>query len=118
MRRVSSGASCGAVTAASAQGNATSTAAAKPPRPGLVSCAGKIEGRYSTSSGISNFTIEFRSGKAIVRAPFSEPEEAECWMEGKKIVLHMPGQPDDLSLDINNDGSIDTVFGEIKKKGD
>jgi hypothetical protein len=127
IRRGSSGASCGQAGGAgaraagpTARGAAAATAAAavKPPRPGLVSCAGKIEGRYAASSGLGNLTIEFRSGKATIKAPLVGEEEAECWMSGKKIFLHKPGEAEDLPLDINNDGTIDTPFGEIKKKGD
>jgi hypothetical protein len=118
IRRGASGASCGPAIAPGARGNAAATSAGQPPRPGLVSCAGKIEGRYAASSGLGNFTIEFRAGKATMKAPLVGDEETECWMSGKKIFLHMPGQAEDIPLDINNDGTIDTPFGEIKKKGD
>jgi len=45
-------------------------------------------------------------------------ELPEIQRTGTKIVLHNPKEADDLELDINKDGSIDTPFGEIKKKGD
>jgi hypothetical protein len=39
-------------------------------------------------------------------------------MSGDKIILHKPGAPnEDMPLDINLDGTIDTPVGEIKKKG-
>jgi len=90
-----------------------------PPKPGLVSCAGKIEGRYSNSAGFGNATIVFRSGKALLASPAGGGEEVECWMGGGKIYLHKPGEPasKDMPIDINNDGTLDTPFGEIKKKG-
>ena len=46
-------------------------------------------------------------------------EEFECWMEREKIYLHKPGEPpeNDMPIDINNDGTLETPFGEIKKKG-
>jgi hypothetical protein len=62
--------------------------------------------------------IEFRSGKATVRAPLTGDETADCWLSGTKIVLHNANEPEDLELDLNEDGSIDTPFGVITKKGD
>lgn len=111
---------CAPPTAA-AQGRAGGAAAAagpQPPRPGLTSCAGKIEGRYSTAAGLGGLTIEFRSGKATLKGPLVDNEVVDCWTTGTKIVLHNPKEAEDLELDINKDGSIDTPFGEIKKKGD
>ena len=110
-----------APAAAAAQGRAGGTAPAagpQPPRPGLTSCAGKIEGRYSTAAGLGGLTIEFRSGKATLKGPLVDDETVDCWFSGTKIVLHNPKDPNDLELDINKDGSIDTPFGELKKKGD
>ncbi|MDP9115198.1 MAG: hypothetical protein M3O20_16135 [Acidobacteriota bacterium] len=94
-------------------------AAGAPPRPGLVSCAGKFEGRYANSGTLGNMTIIFRSGKATLADPTGGGEEVECWTGGGKIYLHKPGDPasQDMPLDINNDGTLDTPFGEIKKKG-
>jgi len=115
-----SGGTC-APAAPAAQGRAAGTAAAagpQPPRPGLTSCAGKLEGRYSSAAGLGGLTIEFRSGKATLKGPLSDDETADCWMSGTKIVLHNAKESNDLELDLNKDGSIDTPFGEIKKKGD
>lgn len=116
-----SGGTCAPPAAAAAQGRtggAAPAAGPQPPRPGLTSCAGKIEGRYSTAAGLGGLTIEFRSGKATVKGPLVGDEVADCWTSGTKIVLHNANEPEDLELDINKDGSIDTPFGEIKKKGD
>jgi len=46
-------------------------------------------------------------------------EVLECWTGGGKIYPHKPRDPasQDMPLDINNDGTLDTPFGEIKKKG-
>jgi hypothetical protein len=101
-----------------AQGAAgVSVTTAKPPKPGFTNCAGKIEGRYASSGGFGNFTIVFRSGKATVKASYSPDEEVECWISGKQIILHNPRDTNDLPIDINDDGTLDTPFGEIKKKG-
>ena len=92
--------------------------AGSPPKPGLTSCAGKIEGRYATTGGFARMTIVFRSGKAVMRAPFSEEDdELECWMGGGRIYLHTPGESKDMPLDINDDGTLQSPFGELKRKG-
>jgi len=91
--------------------------AGTPPKPGFASCAGKIEGRYSSSAGIGALSITFRSGKATI-AGLGE-EELECWTAGGKIILHKAGESNDtdMPIDINNDGTLDTPVGEIRKKG-
>jgi len=68
--------------------------------------------------GLGGLTIEFRSGKATLKGPLVDDETADCWISGAKIVLHNPKEANDLELDLNKDGSIDTPFGEIRKKGD
>ena len=63
-------------------------------------------------------TIVFRSGKAVMRAPFSqEDDELECWMGGGKVYLHKPGESQDMLLDINDDGTLQSPLGELKRKG-
>ena len=86
----------------------------------MVPCGGKIEGRYSSTGGFGGLTITFRSGKATIPNLIGEGgDEFECWMSGDKIILHKPGASsnEDMPLDINLDGTIDTPVGEIKKKG-
>jgi hypothetical protein len=89
-----------------------------PPR-GFTSCAGKIEGRYATTGGFGSMTIIFRSsGKAFIRNELGELEtEVECWTGGGQIILHKPGESTDMRLDINDDGSLQAPFGELKRKG-
>ena len=105
-------------------------AMAGPPRPGLASCAGKFEGRYASQAGSAGLvTITFRSGKATVREPdavmrdgklaalYSE-REAECWYGGGKIYLRwLNGDTDEFPIDVNDDETLDTTYGELKKKG-
>jgi hypothetical protein len=90
-----------------------------PPKPGLVSCAGKFEGRYATTGGgFGSFTFTFRSGKATLTDLGGNDEVFECWTGGEKIYLHQPGNPNlDMPIDINLDGTLQTPIGEIKKKG-
>jgi hypothetical protein len=105
-------------------------AAAAPPKPGLASCAGRFEGRYASQAGSAGLiTITFRSGKATVREPdavmkdgklaalYSE-RDAECWYGGGKIYLRwLNGDTDEFPIDVNDDGTLDTTYGELKKKG-
>lgn len=90
-----------------------------PPKPGFASCAGKIEGRYATTGGLGSMTIVFRSGKATITAGLGDDDVLECWTAGDKIILHKPGDSpeQDMPIDINNDGTLQTPLGEIKKKG-
>lgn len=89
----------------------------EPPRPGLTSCAGKIEGRYASAAGAGpGLTIVFKSGKATLRM-MGDDMEAECWMSGRKIFLHKPDEAEDIPIDINDDGTLDTPMGELRKKG-
>ena len=85
---------------------------------GFVSCAGKIEGRYATTGGFGSMTIVFKAGKATMTAGFGDEETLECWTAKDKIILRKPGAPEqDMPIYINNDGTLQTPFGEIKKKG-
>ncbi len=83
---------------------------------GLASCAGRFEGRYSTTFGGGAYQFVFRSGKVSVKFPLSDEETLDCFYGGGKIYLRKPGEPD-LTLDINDDGTIDGPWGEFKKKG-
>ena len=90
--------------------------AAQPPRPGLTSCAGKIEGRYSASNGMA-YTLEFRSGKAKLTLPLAGSEELDCWMSDGKILLFMKGETEPMEIEINDDGTPQTpMMGEMTKK--
>ncbi len=73
--------------------------AGKPPRPGLVSCAGKIEGRYA-ADGAMPVQMTFRSGKVTL-----------------SLFTTLPGEQGGMEIDINDDGSLQAPFGELKKKG-
>jgi hypothetical protein len=91
-----------------------------PPKPGLTSCAGKIEGRYASTGAFGSMTIVFKSGKALMKDAFgASDEELECWMGDGKVYLHKPGESasQDLPLDVNDDGTLQSPFGELKRKG-
>lgn len=104
--------------AAAAGTRAAAPKAGGPPASGMTSCAGKIEGRYATTGNFGSFTITFRSGKATMTDVGGNDEVFECWMMGEKLLLHQPGRSNlDMPIDINNDGTLQTPLGEIKKKG-
>jgi hypothetical protein len=94
-------------------------AAGQVPKPGLASCAGKFEGRWEHSAGLGGMRIVFRSGKATVSEGAGGDMEFECWTGGGKVVLYEAGSltPFDYPIDINDDGTLQTPLGEIKKKG-
>ena len=88
--------------------------AGQPPKPGLVSCAGKIEGRYAADGGMP-VQMTFRSGKVTVSL-MGENNTGECWFGDGKIFITIPGEEKPLELDLNDDGSLQAPFGELKKK--
>lgn len=89
--------------------------AGKPPRPGLVSCAGKIEGRYA-GSGAMPMQMTFRSGK-VTLSMMGDNQTGECWTGEGKLFITLPGEEGVMEIDINDDGSLQAPFGELKKKG-
>ena len=46
-----------------------------------------------------------------------EGQTGKCWFGNGKIYLTIPGEPEALELDLNDDGSLQAAFGELKKKG-
>jgi hypothetical protein len=101
-----------------AQQKTSVPAASQPPQPGMTSCAGKIEGRYTGGAPGGAVTITFRSGKATMRDMGGE-QVLECWTAGDKIVLREAGKPEnDMPIDVNDDGTLQApLWGELKKKG-
>ena len=93
--------------------------AGQAPKPGLASCAGKYEGRWEHVSGMGGMTVVFRSGKATVSEGLGGPMEFECWISGSQIVLYKAGSftPFSYGFDVNNDGTLQTPLGAIKKMG-
>jgi hypothetical protein len=93
--------------------------AGTPPRAGLASCAGKFDGRWATTgAGMGSFTVRFAAGKATMIDQLGNSEVFECWTGGGKVLLRQPGSPNmDMDIDINDDGTLQTPIGEIKRKG-
>jgi hypothetical protein len=89
--------------------------AGQPPRPGLVSCAGKIEGRYAGTDAMP-VQMTFRSGK-VTLSLMGDNQAGECWMGNGKLFITLIGEEGMMELDINDDGSLQGPFGELTKKG-
>lgn len=86
----------------------------QPPRAGLTSCSGKVEGRYSLTSA-GPLSITFRSGKATISEPGSAPYVVECWIGSEGIVLWQEGE-EMMGLLVNDDGTLQSPLGEMTKK--
>jgi hypothetical protein len=93
--------------------------AGQAPKAGLTSCAGKYEGRWEHVSGMGGMKAVFRSGKVTVTEGLGGPMEFECWMGGEQILLYKAGSytPFSYGFDVNNDGTLQTPLGAIKKMG-
>lgn len=89
--------------------------AGQPPKPGLVSCAGKVEGRYA-ADGAMPMQMTFRSGKVTISI-MGDSQTGDCWFGNGKLYVVIPGEEGAMELDLNDDGSLQAPFGELKKKG-
>ena len=94
-------------------------AAGQSPRPGLTSCAGKYEGRWESVTGMGGMTVIFRSGKVTVAGGLGGNDVFDCFTGDGKIVLYKPGSatPFPFGFEINNDGTLQTPLGAVKKMG-
>lgn len=94
-------------------------AAGQAPKPGMTSCGSKYDGRWESTSGFAGNRVVFRGGKATVTAALSPPIEYDCFISSGQILLFKPGSftPDEEPLEINNDGTIQTPLGAIKRMG-
>jgi len=93
-------------------------AAGQVPKPGLASCGAKYDGRWEHVMG--GLRIVFRSGQATVTdALLGRPMAYECFAGGGEIVLYKAGSftPSEYTLEVNNDGTLQTDIGALKKMG-
>ncbi len=94
-------------------------AAGQAPKAGLTTCAGKYEGRWEHVSGMGGMTVIFRSGKATISEGLGGPMPFDCFTGEGKVVFYKAGSftPFSYDFDINNDGTLQTPLGAIKKMG-
>jgi len=94
-------------------------AAGQAPKPGLTSCAGKYEGRWEHVSGMGGMKVVFRSGKATITEGLGGEMPLDCFTGDGKVVFYKAGSftPFSYDFDINNDGTLQTPLGAIKKMG-
>jgi hypothetical protein len=94
-------------------------AAGQAPKPGLVSCGSKFDGRWEQIPG--GLRVVFRSGNATVsEPPLGASEQYECFMGGGQILFYKAGAftpVDYLTLLPNNDGTLQSELGALKKMG-
>jgi hypothetical protein len=98
---------------------AAQRAAGQAPKPGLVSCAGKYEGRWEHVSGMAGMKVVFRSGKATITEGLGGEMPFDCFTGDGKVVFYKAGSftPFSYDFDINLDGTLQTPLGAIKKMG-
>jgi hypothetical protein len=91
----------------------------QPPKPGLVSCAGKYEGRWEHVSGMGGMKVVFRSGKATITEGLGGEMPFDCFTGDGKVVFYKAGsfKPFSYDFDINDDGTLQTPLGAIKRMG-
>ena len=94
-------------------------AAGQAPKPGLTSCTGKYEGRWEHVSGMAGMKVVFRSGKATITEGLGGEMPFDCFTGDGKVVFYKAGSftPFSYDFDINNDGTLQTPLGAIKKMG-
>lgn len=95
-------------------------AAGQAPKPGYVSCAGKYEGRWESVSGGAGNEYIFRGGKVTITEAFQKFPDLDCFIGEGKIFIYKPGsfKADVVEpLEVNNDGTLQTELGGIKKMG-
>lgn len=78
----------------------------------LAACSGGPSGTYE---GVMGSTITFSSGKAHISLA-GNTMEVDYSVEGDKIKLRGPGGGPDLVLTLHSDGTLDTPWGDMKKK--
>jgi hypothetical protein len=107
------------MSTAPAAPTAAQRAAGQVPKAGLVSCAGKYEGRWEHVSGMGGMKVVFRSGKATITEGLGGDMVFDCFTGGGKVVFYKAGSftPFSYDFDINNDGTLQTPLGAIKKMG-
>ncbi len=97
----------------------TQRAAGQAPKAGLASCGSKYDGRWEQVPG--GLRIVFRSGNATVsEPPLGASQPYECFMGGGQILFYKAGSStpvDYLTLLPNNDGTLQSELGPLKKMG-
>ena len=96
---------------------AAKRAAGQPPKAGLTSCGSKYDGRWEMIPG--GLRIVFRGGSATITDPLASPQTYECFMSGGQISFYKPGESkaEYLTLLPNNDGTLQSELGPLKKMG-
>ena len=90
---------------------AAQRAAGQVPKAGLVSCAGKYEGRWEPTNGMAGMEVIFRSGHATIAEGLGSAMPFDCFTGGGKVVFYKAGSftPFDYDFDIKRRYPADTA---------
>ena len=93
-------------------------AAGQAPKAGLTSCSSKYDGRWEMTPG-GSLRIVFRGGAATISDALAAPQTYDCFMGGGQISFYKPGEfkAEYLTLLPNNDGTLQSDIGPLKKMG-
>lgn len=87
----------------------------RPPPAGMTSCAGKFEGRYEMTNGMP-MGLVFRSGSVTMREMGQDTGKGQCFTGNGRIIIRLEGEEEELVIEINDDGTLQTPLGEMKKR--
>jgi hypothetical protein len=93
-------------------------AAGQAPKTGLVSCGNKYDGRWEQIPG--GMRIVFRGGNATISEPTGFSKQYECFLGDGQIMFFEAGSfnpVEYLTLLPNNDGTLQSQLGPLKKMG-
>jgi hypothetical protein len=77
----------------------------RPPPAGMTSCAGGMP-----------VGLVFRSGRFTIREAGQDAGTGQCWTGGGRVILRLEGEENEMVIDINDDGTLQTPLGEMKKR--
>lgn len=78
----------------------------------LSACGSKISGEYADKTGVVSYTFE--SGDKVLISAIGIETEGRYEVDGNKVKVENNGQ--NIIFTINDDGSLQSPFGKLKKK--
>ncbi len=93
-------------------------AAGQAPKAGMTSCGNKYDGRWEQNPALTR--IVFRGGKATISDPTGFSKQYDCFIVDGQVQFFEEGEfkpVDYLTLLPNNDGTLQSELGPLKKMG-
>jgi len=78
----------------------------------LSACGSKLNGEYADKTGAVSYT--FKSGDKVLMSAIGIETEGRYEVDGNKVKVENNGQ--NIIFTINDDGSLQSPFGKLKKK--